>query len=214
VRAGLRRLCHNFFKKNADKRDQSYISGYPCEGRGLEEGRYSWRRACQFPRWPRDIAALYKRLLHNVDIEGYTKMRPQRLIDANLNRLREGLRVCEDIARFAANDKQICSQFKNLRHRLQGAMERCGITPKDLISARETKGDVGRSSAGSERTRKSLFDIFYCNLQRCKESLRVIEEISKLINGFSSEEFKALRYKLYSIEKLANAKLEPLRSYR
>ena len=38
-----------------------------------------------------------------------------RLIDANLNRSREGIRVCEDIARFVLNDKRITRSFKSLK---------------------------------------------------------------------------------------------------
>ena len=39
-----------------------------------------------------------------------------RLIDANLNRLREGIRVVEDIFRYIYNNKQISTKLKSLRH--------------------------------------------------------------------------------------------------
>ena len=39
-----------------------------------------------------------------------------RIIDANLNRAREGLRVCEDISRFALGDKTATRALKSIRH--------------------------------------------------------------------------------------------------
>ena len=39
-----------------------------------------------------------------------------RIIDANLNRLREGIRVVEDIFRYIYNDKELSTKLKNLRH--------------------------------------------------------------------------------------------------
>lgn len=39
-----------------------------------------------------------------------------RLIDANLNRLREGIRVAEDIFRYIYNNKEISTKLKSLRH--------------------------------------------------------------------------------------------------
>ena len=40
-----------------------------------------------------------------------------RILDANLNRLREGIRVIEDILRYGFNHKDFALQLKNLRHR-------------------------------------------------------------------------------------------------
>ncbi|MBC22660.1 MAG: thiamine phosphate synthase, partial [Phycisphaerae bacterium] len=41
-----------------------------------------------------------------------------RVIDANANRAREGLRVLEDAARFCLEDVQLTTQAKTLRHRV------------------------------------------------------------------------------------------------
>ncbi|MFQ5925353.1 MAG: thiamine phosphate synthase, partial [Dehalococcoidia bacterium] len=43
-----------------------------------------------------------------------------RLIDANLNRISEGLRLLEDVARFLVNDAALSEQLKSLRHELAG----------------------------------------------------------------------------------------------
>ena len=44
-----------------------------------------------------------------------------RILDANLNRAREALRVLEDYARFALDDAQISASVKALRHELASA---------------------------------------------------------------------------------------------
>ncbi|MFH1407181.1 MAG: thiamine-phosphate pyrophosphorylase [Candidatus Omnitrophota bacterium] len=141
-------------------------------------------------------------------------MHPQRLIDANLNRLREGLRVCEDIARFGADDAVLCRRFKALRHDIQAAIESCRIDTAELIKYRNIDGDVGKKSNNGEKKRSSLFDIFCTNAQRCKESLRVLEETTKLINRSAPEKFKLIRHKFYSLEKHSVDKLESLRNHR
>ena len=41
-----------------------------------------------------------------------------RLIDANLNRAREGIRVIESVARFILNDADLSKSLKAMRHEL------------------------------------------------------------------------------------------------
>lgn len=122
-----------------------------------------------------------------------------RIIDANLNRAREGLRVCEEISRFILNDKKNSLEFKMLRHRLQKLTT--FFPAKNLFQARDTQKDAGKKSIGTEFKRKDYRDLFFANIQRTKESLRVLEEFSKLINKNLSEKFKKIRYKLYLLEK-------------
>ena len=63
-----------------------------------------------------------------------------RILDANSNRAREGLRVVEDYARFVLNSDEICGEIKDLRHRL---IEALGTISGDAIAWRDTPGDVG-----------------------------------------------------------------------
>ncbi len=74
---------------------------------------------------------------------------------------------------------------------------------KKVVEARDIEGDVGRSTVASERTRANAADLFFANCQRVKESLRVLEEISKISNPSISQTFKTIRYKLYALEKAA-----------
>lgn len=128
-----------------------------------------------------------------------------RIVDANVNRLKEGLRVCEDICRFIWNDPQATRKLKAVRHEITAALSELDI--KELIAARDIAADVGKASRKSELTRRDVKDIFLANAQRSKESLRVLEEFSKLLNGSCARKFKAARYKLYDVEKKITARL-------
>ena len=117
-----------------------------------------------------------------------------RLIDANLNRLREGIRVVEDIFRYVYNDKQTAIKLKELRHlsRLENYIE--------LLETRDVKNDVLRSSIKSEQNRSDLYSILIANFKRAQESSRVLEEFTKLSSIKDSENFKYIRYELYNLE--------------
>ena len=126
-----------------------------------------------------------------------------RVIDANANRAKEGLRVCEDISRFFLGKKVLASGYKNIRHGLSAALAGLSVSGASLINARDIKHDVGKRSIESEFKRKDIQDIFYANSQRCKESLRVLEEFAKLIDLKSAQEFKNIRYRIYALESRA-----------
>lgn len=132
-----------------------------------------------------------------------------RIIDANLNRSREGLRVCEEMARFVLNSKALTKELKSVRHSISGIIK---ISPgglKRLSESRDSEGDVlRRSCAKSEMMRLGTADIFAANIERVKESLRVLEEFFKLIDTKSSSKFCSLRFKVYTIEKKALKKVK------
>ena len=118
-----------------------------------------------------------------------------RLIDANLNRLREGIRVTEDIYRYIFNDKDIAKKLKKLRH-----SARIDVY-NDLLDSRDIQNDVLKGSTKSEQNRTDLTSILIANYKRAQESSRVLEEFTKLIDTDISEKFKSIRYDLYQLEK-------------
>ena len=118
-----------------------------------------------------------------------------RLLDANLNRLREGIRVVEDIYRYIFNDKQTSSKLKQLRHN-----SRINIY-NELLNSRNIQNDVLKVSTKSEQNRTDLNSILIANFKRAQESARVLEEFGKLISIEVSENFKSIRYELYDLEK-------------
>ena len=117
-----------------------------------------------------------------------------RLIDANLNRLREGIGVVEDIFRYIYNNKEISTKLKSLRHiaRTKNYYE--------LLETRDVENDVLRESIKSEQNREDLNSILIANFKRAQESSRVLEELTKLSSIEDSENFKYIRYELYNLE--------------
>jgi thiamine-phosphate pyrophosphorylase len=118
-----------------------------------------------------------------------------RVIDANLNRLKEGVRVIEDIARYVSNDKELASKLKALRH--QSRIDDL----QNLLHSRDSVNDVLRPTVSSEMNRDSLEGIIIANYKRAQESSRVLEELYKIVQPELSENFKSLRYALYQLEK-------------
>jgi len=140
-----------------------------------------------------------------------------RIIDANVNRTSEALRVMEDFARFALDSRLLSGRLKDLRHRFFLAAESC-ITSAERIAHRDTPGDVGTSlSTASEESRAELADVAAANAKRAQEGLRVLEEYSKLLNPKTQREkqtpaaaqFKQIRYELYAIERAFAARQNP-----
>ena len=136
-----------------------------------------------------------------------------RIIDANLNRSLEGLRVCEDIARFALNERSLSGYFKASRHKVGKLAKRIYAGKKALLKARNVKRDVGKKTTGPESKRKNMGDVFRANIQRVKESLRVLEEVSKILDKKISHDFKKIRFRIYELEKKSRIALEALLHY-
>lgn len=121
-----------------------------------------------------------------------------RVLDANFNRAKEGLRVCEDICRFIYDWRSLTKLLKDLRHDLTAAM--AGLKLKNVLIHRNIQADVGKASNTAEMKRACVNDIMYANLQRVKESVRVLEEFSKLSSVKCSGDFKKIRYSIYQLE--------------
>lgn len=137
-----------------------------------------------------------------------------RVVDANFNRCREGLRVCEEVARFLLNDAALTRNLKKTRHAATDCLRRLPVSQAALVSMRDVERDVGKEPSFLEAGRKDVSALFLANIQRVKESLRVLEETLKLIHGASANKIKKIRFDVYAIEKKILPKLETLRHYR
>jgi hypothetical protein len=115
-----------------------------------------------------------------------------------MNRAKEGLRVAEDVVRFILNNRIATARLKDIRHSLSDLC--CPQLKCRLLKARNASGDVGMKMFTGELKRKGTRDIFLANIQRAKESIRVLEEFSKLNNTALAKKFKHLRYRLYDVE--------------
>lgn len=124
-----------------------------------------------------------------------------RVIDANINRLREGLRVSEDICRFALNDETLSQQLKALRHQVKQASDLIAPYPQ-LLHARDVQSDVGAATPNKdEDQREDIQRILAANMKRAQECCRVLEEFAKLYSNEAASAFKTMRYNLYALEK-------------
>lgn len=118
-----------------------------------------------------------------------------RILDANLDRAREGLRAIEDWCRFGLDDHTLTEQFKHLRQSLAK-----WHTP-DLRLARDTLHDIGTSiTHPQEHVRTSVSDVLQANFCRVQEALRSLEEFSKIQRPDMAADCKQLRYQVYALE--------------
>lgn len=129
------------------------------------------------------------------------KKKIYRILDANFNRAREGLRVVEEIARLYLEDEKLSKSLKNLRHRITKTSQKY-FDQKLLLKYRDSQKDLGAKGMGLyEGKRKDVKTVVRANLRRAEEALRVLEEFGKIIEKGSAEDFKKLRFKLYTLEK-------------
>jgi thiamine-phosphate pyrophosphorylase len=122
-----------------------------------------------------------------------------RIIDANCNRIAEGLRFLEDVARFLLNDSSLTKQLKAMRHNLVKTLNRFGPA---LISQRKVEADVGFGTEISHN--QDLLSLVTANARRVEEALRVVEELSKLPDlspTLHSRDFETARFNLYTLQR-------------
>jgi len=124
------------------------------------------------------------------------------VIDANLNRLREGLRVAEDFVRYLPGVEAAFGELKDVRlaaGRLERELrDRLG---EELARARRLERDSGKSRTPPAEADRRPEDIAPANLKRAQEAARSIEECLKVIGERkTSTEWKKLRFQLYAVE--------------
>ena len=133
-----------------------------------------------------------------------------RMIDANLDRSSEGLRVLEDVARFLLNNVELGQRLRTIRHDLARETKSLRL---GLLSQRDSEHDVGHlypipPSKGAlnmkTTSRQGLLDLVTANAKRVEESLRVVEELAKLpeiSSILNSASFEQARFDLYALER-------------
>ncbi len=122
-----------------------------------------------------------------------------RVLDANLNRAREGLRVCEEVARLVLEDPSLTRRCQRLRYGVDRVAR--SLPRLKLLQARDVGRDVGRPSRrGAIRSHRSVGDLVAANLRRVQEALRVLEEFTRLKFPQASRAYGFLRFRAYSLE--------------
>ncbi len=128
-----------------------------------------------------------------------------RIIDANFNRAREGLRTIEDAVRFYYGlGPSDIKKLKILRHSLSKETEK-HFRLIELKASRDTVCDRGKKL--DARNREDMPTTVGKNFMRAGEALRTMEEYSKIIVPEASEFFHNLRFRLYKVEKEITMKI-------
>ena len=123
-----------------------------------------------------------------------------RILDSSANRACEALRVVEDFVRFMRDDTEMTEALKTLRHRLTQVLRTFSMTER--LAARDTETDVGtRLRTDTEFMRADVTDVLGANFSRLQESLRSLEEFSKIVSPQAAAEFEQIRYASYTLQK-------------
>ena len=129
-------------------------------------------------------------------------LRISQIIDANLDRSREGLRVLEDWARYGLGRVDIVKKLKNFRQIL-------GAHHLNIYknARNHTKDNCNGLDHPEQFKRIYVENIISSNASRIQEALRVLEEFSRNNNYELSKTASMIRYEIYNLEiELMNAK--------
>lgn len=121
-----------------------------------------------------------------------------RVLDACLNRAREGARVLEDVARFVLNDGACAGELKAFRHLLDRLSR--PLYPK-LLEARDSRHDVGRRGGLRDVEGRGWDAVVASNLRRVEEAARTIEEVARGEENELARAAGLFRYRCYDLER-------------
>ena len=133
--------------------------------------------------------------MKNSNLKNVEDLRINQIIDANLDRAREGLRVLEDWARFGLGENDCVAKIKNFRQ----------ILGKNHLEVyKQSRNHIEDQCKGlihqEQINRKTPEQIISSNSARVQEALRVIEEFSRIRNNGLSKIASTIRYEIYTLE--------------
>jgi thiamine-phosphate pyrophosphorylase len=120
-----------------------------------------------------------------------------RLLDANANRAREGLRVVEDTARFVLDRADAAKALRKIRHDVDALVR---TDYKILLKHRDVAADSGKKNE-SAPYKAGIPDLLAANFKRCEEALRVLEEYGRFLSKPAVKKAQSLRFQVYRWEK-------------
>jgi thiamine-phosphate pyrophosphorylase len=121
-----------------------------------------------------------------------------RIIDANINRASEALRVIEEWARFSKDSTRVSEKLKRIRHFINTSF----LENSNLILSRESNLDIGKEIENTSK-KQTIRNIIRANCKRAEEALRVLSEYGQLLNVNESDikSLEVSRYEIYTLEK-------------
>uniref|UniRef100_A0A7C4CB08 Thiamine-phosphate pyrophosphorylase n=1 Tax=candidate division WOR-3 bacterium TaxID=2052148 RepID=A0A7C4CB08_UNCW3 len=128
-----------------------------------------------------------------------------RIIDVNLNRLTEALRVVEDVVRLGLRSPALLRRVRGLRTRVGREFRQLR---RQVVFARDSRADPGRPDRFDRTRRRSLNDVLMANCKRAQEAARVLEEVLKVGEPKLAARMKEVRFRLYDVERQAIGELE------
>lgn len=120
-----------------------------------------------------------------------------RLLDANANRAREGLRILEDTARFVLGNASAAKALRQARHEVDRLVRK---HYSRLLAARDTEGDSGRRNAALPY-KGDVAALIVANFKRVEEAVRVMEEYGRVLSPKAVAGFQKIRFEVYRLEK-------------
>ena len=130
-----------------------------------------------------------------------------RVIDANINRSSEGLRVLEDYSRFILDSESITKKLREIRHLVRKEIKKTDI---NFLSYRDSENDTGLKISLNTKLDNKIKDdeLIEGNFKRVQEGIRTVEENLKTAGHYKiSKEYEKIRFSMYTIEKSFNTVL-------
>lgn len=124
-----------------------------------------------------------------------------RLLDANANRAREGIRTAEDYIRFQIGAERWALRLRDARRRIADAL-RVLASDEELLRARGVQTDAGHPGRAEplHPSEEAPRQVAVRGLKRAQEALRVLEEFTRGPAPESSRTLARLRFDLYEAE--------------
>jgi thiamine-phosphate pyrophosphorylase len=115
------------------------------------------------------------------------------------------LRVVEDIVRLALEERQLLAAIRKLRTQVGRDVR---ALRRQVIPSRKSETDLGRGDRFDKAKRKSLEDVLLASFKRAEESARVLEEVLKIAEPALAGKLKAVRFRLYDLERAAIVEMQ------
>ncbi len=128
------------------------------------------------------------------------------MIDANVDRTAEALRVVGDITRFILDNKKLAQSWRSIRSELWDQFRHMPSLQQRLVESRDSQEDIGRQFKSSSH--QDIKELARVNIHRAQESLRVLEESFRTAGLSLVGKFMELRYRCYDLEPQTLSELE------